>query len=211
MEDMSHKPARLGLAELESVFAAMELTNPESAKGRLLTMAAHLFKIRGFDRTTVRDLASAVGIQSGSIFHHFKNKDEILEAVMRDAIVYNTRLMIEGVKASTTLKEQLLSLIRCELESINGVTGEAMNVLVFEWRNLPEEKQRGILELRQYYEDLWLSALESAVEQGMVQGDPFVIRRLLVGSLSWSSTWYRTDGPLSLEHLAEQALLLIVH
>ena len=48
------------------------LTDPESARGKLQQTAAHLFRNKGFERTTVRDLASAVGIQSGSIFHHFK-------------------------------------------------------------------------------------------------------------------------------------------
>lgn len=54
-----------------------QLTDPDSARGKLLQTAAHLFRNKGFERTTVRDLASAVGIQSGSIFHHFKSKDEI--------------------------------------------------------------------------------------------------------------------------------------
>ena len=45
-----------------------ELTDPDSARGKLLQTAAHLFRNKGFERTTVRDLAGAVGIQSGSIF-----------------------------------------------------------------------------------------------------------------------------------------------
>ena len=49
------------------------------ARGKLLQTAAHLFRSKGYERTTVRDLASAVGIQSGSIFHHFKSKDEMTE------------------------------------------------------------------------------------------------------------------------------------
>ncbi|MCL6414715.1 TetR/AcrR family transcriptional regulator [Aestuariirhabdus sp. Z084] len=188
----------------------MEITDPKSAKGRLLQTAAHLFRVRGFDRTTVRDLASAVGIQSGSIFHHFKNKNEILEAVMRDTIVYNTRFMIEGLRKADSTRDQLLALIRCELDSINGVTGEAMNVLVFEWRNLPEEKQQSILELRGIYEGLWLAVLEDAASIGLVNGHPSVLRRLLTGALSWTSTWYRKDGPLTVEQLSEQVLQMIV-
>ena len=43
---------------------------PDSAKGRLLQAAATLFKEKGYERTTVRDLGKAVGIQSGSLFHH---------------------------------------------------------------------------------------------------------------------------------------------
>ena len=59
-----------------------QLTDPDSARGNLLQAAAHLFRNKGYERTTVRDLASAVGIQSGSIFHHFKSKVEILRACL---------------------------------------------------------------------------------------------------------------------------------
>ncbi|WP_279387263.1 TetR/AcrR family transcriptional regulator [Aestuariirhabdus litorea] len=208
---MSSKVIELpSLEALGTRLAAMDTVDPASAKGRLLQTAAHLFHVRGFDRTTVRDLASAVGIQSGSIFHHFKNKDEILEAVMHDTIVFNTRLVIDALRASASLQDQLLALIRCELESINGVTGEAMNVLVFEWRNLPEDKQSRILKLRDIYESLWLGVISEACREGLLRGEPFVIRRLLTGALSWTSTWYRKDGGLSVAQLAEQVLQMVI-
>ena len=69
---------------MQEMVAEGRLTDPESARGKLLQSAAHLFRNKGFERTTVRDLASAVGILSGSIFHHFKSKDEILRAVMEE-------------------------------------------------------------------------------------------------------------------------------
>ncbi|POC72277.1 TetR family transcriptional regulator, partial [Vibrio vulnificus] len=72
---MDDQKAREVMLEL---VATGQLTDPESARGKLLQTAAHLFRSKGYERTTVRDLASAVGIQSGSIFHHFKSKDEIL-------------------------------------------------------------------------------------------------------------------------------------
>ena len=62
------------------------LTEPNSAKGRLLAASAALFKQKGFSRTTVRDIAAEVGILSGSIFHHFANKESILRTIMLEAI-----------------------------------------------------------------------------------------------------------------------------
>ena len=107
-----------------------ELTDPDSARGKLLQTAAHLFRNKGFARTTVRDLAGAVGIQSGSIFHHFKSKDEILRAVMEETIRYNTALMRASLEEASNVLERVLALIRCELQSIMGGSGEAMAVLV---------------------------------------------------------------------------------
>lgn len=187
-----------------------QITDPESPRGKLLQTAAHLFRSKGYERTTVRDLASAVGIQSGSIFHHFKSKDEILRSVMEETIIYNTALMKAALAEADSLRERVLALIRCELQSIMGGTGEAMAVLVYEWRSLSEEGQRYILELRDAYEQFWLEVLGEARAQGYVQGDPFILRRFLTGALSWTTTWFRPEGPMSLDQLCEEALALVL-
>ena len=132
---------------LRSLVADNLVSDPAGARGRLLHEAAKLFRDKGYERTTVRDLAAAVGIQSGSLFHHFRTKEEILKAVMVETIRLNTALMQAAVDAASTHRDKLQALIRAELESINGQTGEAMAVLVFEWRSLSEESQAYVLEL----------------------------------------------------------------
>ncbi|BCD87569.1 atu genes repressor [Pseudomonas solani] len=195
---------------MRELVASGQITDPESARGKLLQTAAHLFRSKGYERTTVRDLASAVGIQSGSIFHHFKSKDEILRSVMEETILYNTALMHASLAEATTLRERVLALIRCELQSIMGGTGEAMAVLVYEWRSLSEEGQRYILELRDTYELLWLEVLGEAKVQGYFNADPFILRRFLTGALSWTTTWFRPEGPMTLDQLCEEALSLVI-
>lgn len=182
----------------------------DTPRGRLLAAAAHLFRSKGFERTTVRDLAQEVGIQSGSIFHHFKTKEEILRCVMEEVIHFNTDRMRLGLEQSDDPREKLLALIRSELVSINGDTGEAMAVLIFEWRCLKPESQAHILELRSHYERMWLDTLTACKEAGLIDSarDIFVLRRLLAGAISWSHYWYKPGGQMDIEALAEQALYL---
>lgn len=189
---------------------SIEPTDPNSAKGRLLAIAAKLFNQKGYERTTVRDLANAAGIQSGSLFHHFKTKEDILKSVMVDTIIFNTERMKREMSHANNCVEALRALIRCELESINGETGEAMSVLVYEWRSLSEENQVMILKLRDEYEALWLGTIQEAKDKGLISGDVFVMRRLLTGALSWTKTWYKPKGGMSLDDLAEQALRLAI-
>ena len=195
---------------MHELVVAGQVTDPDSARGKLLQTAAHLFRSKGYDRTTVRDLAGAVGIQSGSIFHHFKSKDEILRSVMEETIRYNTALMNAALADASDVRERVLALIRCELQSIMGGTGEAMAVLVYEWRSLSQEGQAYILDLRDTYEQIWLGVLREAKDAGYFSGDPFVQRRFLTGALSWSTTWFRADGPMSLDELAQEALSLVI-
>lgn len=187
-----------------------QITDPDSARGKLLQVAAHLFRNKGYERTTVRDLASAVGIQSGSIFHHFKSKDEILRSVMEETVRYNTALMHAALAEADGVRERVLALIRCELQSIMGGSGEAMAVLVYEWRSLSAEGQAQVLALRDIYEALWLQVLGEAKDIGYIRGDVFITRRFLTGALSWTTTWFRAQGSMTLDQLAEEALVMVL-
>ncbi|MGP3789263.1 TetR/AcrR family transcriptional regulator [Pseudomonas sp. B392_1p] len=197
-------------AVMQELVASGQVTDPESPRGKLLQEAARLFRRKGYERTTVRDLANAVGIQSGSIFHHFKSKEEILRSVMEETVIYNTALLRAALSEASDLRERVLALIRGELQSIMGGTGEAMAVLVYEWRSLSEDGKAQVLALRDQYEQVWLGVLEEARAAGYVQNDPFILRRFLTGALSWTTTWYRPDGPMTLDSLAEEALAMVI-
>lgn len=193
---------------VDDLVAQGDVTDPRTPKGRLLAKAAKLFRTKGYERTTVRDLAAAVGIQSGSIFHHYKSKEEILLAMMKEVVVYNTHLMRRRLEEVSTTEQKLLALIKCEIDAINGVTGDAMSVLVYEWRSLSEGHQAYILSLRSEYEQIWMDTLEAAKREGRVVGDTFVLRRLLTGAISWTTTWYDAKGPMGLDGLAQETLNL---
>lgn len=195
---------------LQALIAENLVSDPNGARGRLLKEAARLFRDKGYERTTVRDLAAAVGIQSGSLFHHFRTKEEILKAVMVETIRLNTALMQSAVDAAESSQEKLRALVRAELESVNGQTGEAMAVLVFEWRSLSEASQAEVLELRDIYEKLWLDALSSLRREGRMEADPFVVRRMLTGALSWTVTWYKPSrGGLTLDGLTDEVMAMM--
>lgn len=197
-------------AVLQALINEGRVTDPSSAKGRLMRAAAHLFKTKGYERTTVRELGAAVGIQSGSLFHHFKSKEAILLGVMEETIVINMARMHEALSHAEDPEGRLLALIHCELDSVHSDTGEAMSVLVYEWRSLKEDKQKYILQLRDEYETLWLNTIRECIHAGLVEHDPFILRRLLTGAIGWTTTWYRQDGDLSLDALAEQTLKLAI-
>ncbi|MGK0445300.1 MAG: AcrR family transcriptional regulator [Bermanella sp.] len=197
-------------AVLTELVSSGKITDPQSAKGRLMRAAAHLFKTKGYERTTVRELGAAVGIQSGSLFHHFKSKEAILLCVMEETIIINIARMHEALRHANTAEEKLLALITCELASIHTDTGEAMGVLVYEWRSLSQDKQKYILQLRDEYESLWLTTIEQGKSEGLIEHDGFILRRLLTGAIGWTTTWYRPDGDITLDALAEQTLKLAI-
>ncbi len=199
------------MTSIAQLVAEGTITDPDSAKGKLLQCAARLFSDKGFDRTTVRDIAREVGILSGSIFHHFPNKEAILCGVMREAVLVSTAKMRAALAQAETPQQQLLALITCELEAIHGLSAEGFALLVSEWRRLSPENQADVLALRDIYEQLWLDVLAAVREAGLIDMDCFLVRRFLVGALSNTYNWFHLDGDMTLQQLAQQALRLLIH
>jgi len=126
---------------------------------------------------------------------------------MTETILFNTAKMRAAVDEQSSPEDKLLACIYCELESITtSETVEAMSVLVSEWRSLSDESQTDILILRDLYEACWMESLASARDQGLIEGDIFIVRRFLTGAINWTTNWYHADGDISLKELAQQAL-----
>ncbi len=194
----------------QELIEAGALTDPHSAKGELLAVAAHLFREQGFERTTVRDIGKHAGLLPGSIFHHFGSKNEILRTVMRESINLNLARIHATLPKAVDVEDELRILISWELYANHGDTGEAWSVLVNEWRSLSEEGQAEMLQLRREYDGLWMAALGRARERGQIALDPRVLRRLLAGALHSTPHWFRPEGSLSLDQLTEEVLKLIL-
>ena len=175
----------------------------DTARGRVLSGAAYLFYKQGYDKTTVRQLAQFIGIQSGSLFHHFKSKDEILANVMEQTIIYHLAQLKEAESSSTHLDEKLRFIIKAELKSITGDTGAAMAVLVHEWSALSQEHQSHLLQMRREYEQIWLDVIQEFKDQGRIKHDAYLWRRLIGGAIAWTVTWYKPEGKLSLDELTD--------
>lgn len=187
-----------------------KITDPASPKGVVLNTAASLFRHKGYLQTTVRDIGRETGILPGSIFHHYRSKDEILRTVMEESIILNLTRMKRALSESRTVNDKLRTLISVELYAMNGETGEAWSVLVDEWRNLSDDGKAEILKLREEYEILWRTVLEQAHEQGLVSLEPDILRKLLAGALHWTATWFRPDRGLTLEQLTDRVLELVL-
>ena len=205
----------ISAAEQRQLIATMvadgEITDPDSPRGRLLYAAASLFEQKGYARTTVRDIAAEVGILSGSIFHHFPNKEGILCSVMEEVTEVVRVRMEYAVASQERAREKLLACIRSELEAIHGLTVPGFSLLVSEWRNLSAANQKRVLARRDRYEAVWLRVLEAVAKEAQGHGseslpDPALVRKLLLGALAHTHSWFRprSQGGLSVSQLAEQ-------
>ncbi|OHX17457.1 TetR family transcriptional regulator [Chromobacterium sphagni] len=176
----------------------------------LVRAAAMLFRDQGYERTTVRDLGNAVGMQSGSLFYHFRTKEEILVAVMALGISSTTEQLAEAISQAGSLHERLAALFRVHLNSLLGDNQAALEVMLYEWRSVSPSAKPGLIVLRDRYEALWQQVLDEAALAGLVKQDTRLLRRTLLGSLHWTVQWYRRDGELDVDALAQHMLQLVL-
>ena len=168
----------------------------------ILRVAAGLFRHRGYERTSVRQIADALGIKSGSLFYHFASKEEILVAVMEEGIRDVLGAVQAGVANERQLPQRLLAMVRCHLAGLLGPNLDALMVLVYEWRSLSAPAMRRVLEWRNRYEDLWDRELSAAAARRWVDADTLLVRQTVLGALNWTGQWYRSDRRLQVDELA---------
>ena len=194
-------------------------TLPDVAVNRradLVRVAARLFREKGFDGTTVRDIAHAVGMRSGSPFYHFANKHELLMAVMEEGLrlgLDRTRLALADTTMTAT--ERFRQLVRTHYGILHDTGSDFIPVMLYDWRSLPAQYKRRIVELKDRYDAIWQRTLDELHAQGLLRADAKLARLMILGAINFSATWYRAKprsaSRVSLDELAAQTVALVLH
>jgi AcrR family transcriptional regulator len=191
--------------------AARKTTATEEGNRRadLIRAAGRLFVDKGYEATTIRDIAKAVGMRSGSPFYHFKSKQDMLKAVM-----------VEGLQAALAAQQAALAGLKDPEEKFRALVKNHLRiiledhtefpVLLYEWRALSGESRAEVIAVKDRYEAMWQPVLRELKKAGRLADDGKVTRLLLFGALNWVVQWYRPGGGSSIEQIAEQAIALFL-
>jgi AcrR family transcriptional regulator len=170
---------------------------------QILNVAAQIFSEQGVMRTTVRDIATACGILSGSLYHHFASKDEIVDSIVtsswRDLIASIEPIVAEEKDPGALVKRLIDVNLRVAMRNRRAVI-----ILQQDWHYLAESFAH-IEEFRQQVDGIWIDALRRGIEAGVFHKDldPVVVYHSILGSLNWIHTWYKPDGPLSIDQISD--------
>jgi AcrR family transcriptional regulator len=187
-----------------------ELAEPKRTRGRprktederddgnrrqaLISAAAQLFHRKGYDAASTREIAALVGMQPGSPFYHFGNKQDLLLAVM-----------VEGMKQASQRqeaayadlpddlppREQLRVLIRNQFDVLLGPDSDFIPVMLYEWRSLNAEQRQTITQIKDDYEAAWTPVLQALHASGQLQAPVQLARLMIFGALNWAVQWYQ--------------------
>lgn len=187
----------------------MKLNKNSKRRKELVAIAAQLFCNQGYESTTVRMLADAMGIKSGSLFHHFNDKQEILYAVIESGMLHAMKITQQRLALAHTPKERLHALARAHLSTLLE-DRNAHVVALYEWWSLVETSRDSLVKLRDAYEASWREVINECHEAGLIQGDQSLQRHMALGSLNWTVQWYRPEGKLSPDELAKELVAMVL-
>jgi AcrR family transcriptional regulator len=180
----------------------------------LINAAARLFRRQGFAATSTRDIASAVGMQSGSPFYHFKSKGALLYAVMdegmRSAIERQQQALDHALQRHERPAALLRELIRSHFEILLGPQSDFIPVMLYEWRSLNARQRQAIARLKDQYEAAWVPLLQALKDAGLLRAEVHLARLLIFGAMNWSASWFDAKKAASLDELTAAAMDLFV-
>lgn len=180
----------------------------------LLAAAARLFRDQGFDATSTRDIAAAVGMHSGSPFYHFKSKDALLFAVMaagmHAALARQNQALQAASAGADTPAQQLRRLIRAHFDTLLGPGNDFVPVMLYELRALNADQRSALDQLQASYEAAWTPVLQALHDAGQLRAPVKLARLLMLGALNWSVKWFDPNKGASLDELSDAALALFL-
>jgi AcrR family transcriptional regulator len=179
----------------------------------ILGIATGLFFRKGYRGVSIRDLADAVGVKMSSLYYYFPSKEEILYRIIKRHIE-GLQEATEAALASLDPKETGLGRLRVLVRnSVLYLLADRMaaGVSSTQARELGHEQQAELSELVNRYEARYLEIIREGITRGeFIATDPVIASYVILGSLVRLTAWYRPDGRLSMDEVADLYSVLLV-
>jgi len=198
------------------------------SRQEILRTAARLFQQRGYDATSMNDVAAALKLSKGGLYHHFQSKDEILYEIMNHAMEITQERVLNPVRSIADPEERLRTLIRLHIEVVLSARDREITVMLHENHPLPPLLRKRINSRKKEYvhflESLMAevqekvqekaqekipSKVQREVRQSAGKVSPRAAAFALLGMINWIYQWYKPEGELQAQSLIPQFTELI--
>jgi AcrR family transcriptional regulator len=166
--------------------------------------AAEIFHRKGFDGTSMDDIARALQITKAGLYYYIKGKEDLLFAIMNYAMDWLGREVIEPARLVADPEERLrLIIARHGRELMEGP--RSLSILSDEVAALTPKHRRQIVKRKREYFDLIRDTLDEVKARGrLADVDTTVTAFSIIGALMWLPRWYKPEGTLSSDRVVEQ-------
>src|SRR5437868_12342376 len=179
-------------------------------KEQIYSTARIMFSERGYHATTVRDIARELNMQGGSLYAHIESKEEVLWELVNRAADQFLGVVEPIVQSDMPPANKLREMVRAHVTVVADNLGDA-TVFLHEWKFLGEERRAQVADRRDRYESLYRHVIEEGIGAGeFAPTDPKMAAMLVLSAVNWMPQWYKPEGPLSPEEIADRFSELIL-
>jgi AcrR family transcriptional regulator len=181
-----------------------------SRKKEIVGVSQGLFQEKGYQATSVRDIAKALDLEPASLYSHLETKEDILEEICFGmAEKFLTAIEeVNDIYFDAELK------VRMAVENHVNILTENMDaaiVFIREWRNLSEPKKSEFIEKRNQYERGIRDIVQTGIDEFKFnEVDQGFAALTILSSVNWIVEWYKRDGKLSPKEIADQLTRFIL-
>lgn len=182
-----------------------------SRRAEICRTAAQLFRDRGFDATSVSDVARALGMTKAGLYHYFESKEALLFEIMSYGLDRVRDEVVVPIRAIRDPEERLHQIVMRHASIATQGRG-AVTHLGDEIRALPPASRRQLEERMRKYVDIVRNTLAELKAAGRLRDvDPTVAAFSLIGMILWLPRWFRQDGRLTQQQVAKELAKLAVN
>ena len=173
-------------------------------EGEILTAAARIFREKGYHGTSVRDIAEAVGLLKGSLYHYIRSKEQLL-AKLFEGSLGDTIVELESIAArDASATERLRDMVRVYVMSVTANL-DAVGIYLREWRSLPAPELARVRARRRTMRRLFEDVISEGIRRKELPATDSKIAALaIIGMCNWTYEWYRPRGRLTPAALADE-------
>ena len=186
---------------------AKQERQPELYAGRgaeVFRTAARLILERGYDATSVSDIANALGITKAGLYHYIRGKTDLLYRIMQYGLKQLDREVMVPAAEIEDPEERLRFIITTHARLVTRGNA-AITILVEESRALSPSQLRAVTRLKRAYLETLRTALDELRRQRRLRDiDSTVAAFSIIAMVNWLSRWYQSDGKLTPAQIADQ-------
>ncbi|QKE00056.1 TetR/AcrR family transcriptional regulator [Nocardioides marmotae] len=163
----------------------------------VVAAASKVFYAKGYEGTTIQDIADELGILKGSVYYYITSKEEVLYEVLQDVHAAGLEALREASEVEGDPLERIRSVVST-LSEFNAKHRVRMAILLRELQVLDPKRRREIVAERDHYEEVLRGLIEEAQEAGLADPDldPKITTRAIMGMINTIYQWYRPSGGL---------------
>ena len=175
----------------------------ETRRRQIEDAASALFRERGYSATSVRDIAHVLNLQGGSLYAHVASKEDLLWSIVSRAADRFQQEVGPLARNGAPPAQRLEQMIRAHVAVVTSAQRDA-TVFLHEWRFLSRERRAEMAARRDAYEALFRAVIADGVAAGdFAPSDPRMSAMLILPALNGIASWYRPDGELTADQVAQ--------